>query len=196
MHLRPLTAATLALTALLGCAPEAPPPGPEETTLTRAGQVAPGFEVTTLEGETLTLESLSGRVVVLSFFATWCPPCREEIPHLEAEVWRAYREQGVVVVGLAREEDAEVLEPFVEAQGITYPVAPDPDRRVFARYAERYIPRTVVVDPEGIIVYQSSGFESEEFERMVAAVRSAAVDAVSGDRAEAAGAAPSGDAAS
>jgi peroxiredoxin len=157
------------ITALGACRQETQPT-PEETTLTAVGETAPAFVATTLSGDRFDLAAARGSVVVVSFFATWCPPCREEVPHLERLWQRLEGRDDCEMIALAREEGPDVLEPFVEKMGITYPVAPDPDREVYAHYADMYIPRTVVVDREGRIAYQSSSFDEAEFERVVAAV--------------------------
>lgn len=163
----------LGVITILGACRGEEQPTPEETTLTAVGETAPDFVATTLDGEHFDLAAAHGSVVVISFFATWCPPCREEVPHLEQLWQRLGGTGGFEMIALAREEGPDVLEPFVEKMGITYPVAPDPDRGIYARYADMYIPRTVVVDRQGRIAYQSSSFDEGEFERMVDAVEAA-----------------------
>jgi hypothetical protein len=77
------------------------------------------------------------------------------------------------MVAVAREETDEILTPFCESFGLTFPLAADPEREVFALYAEQYIPRNVVVGPEGTILFQSSGFERADFERMLEVISGA-----------------------
>ena len=133
------------------------------STRTKVGQVAPDFTATALNGETYTLSKLRGRVVVLSFFATWCPPCKSELPHIEKELWQAMRESGIIVLAAAREEAAATVAPFVKQMGLTFPVIPDPQREIFARYATGYIPRLYLLAPDGTIAAQSVGFDEKEF---------------------------------
>jgi peroxiredoxin len=151
-------------------------PSPEETTLTEVGQAAPEFEVTTLEGESFSLSGQRDRVVVVNFFATWCPPCREELPHLEREVWQRFRGDAFSLVALGREHTAEELEPFAEESGFSFPIAPDPERAAYARYAQMHIPRTVVVGPDGTILFQFQGFERSDFNRMIDVIDQALSD--------------------
>ena len=163
--------ACLALTllaVLAGCAQREPTP--EETTLTVSGQVAPDFTVTTLAGERFTLSEQRGKVVLVNFWATWCPPCREEIPHLEAQVWQRFSGEGFAMVALAREEDEATVRPFVAANRMSFPVAVDAERGAFSLYAEAYIPRNVVVGRDGTILFQSSGYDEGVFAEMVQAI--------------------------
>jgi len=158
---------------------EPTPPSPEETTRVHVGDIAPEIEAQLLDGSTFRLADHRGEVVVISFFATWCPPCREELPHVETELWQRFRDTGLAVVAVAREETPDVVRPFVEERGFTFPVAVDPDRTNYARYADAFIPRLVVVDRNGTVLHHASGFEADEFAEVVALVENAlAADAV------------------
>ncbi len=140
-------------------------------TLTKVGQVAPDFTAPTLTGETITLSKLRGQVVVLSFFATWCGPCKAELPHVEKELWQEFRAKGLTVLAVDREEPAKVIAPFVRQLGLTFPIATDLDRKIYGRYATAYIPRTYVIAPDGTIAYQSAGNSPGEFAAIVKSVK-------------------------
>jgi peroxiredoxin len=146
---------------------KAPEPTPEETTLTQLGQVAPTFELTTTSGETFNLAAHQGEIVLLNFFATWCPPCRDEMPHLEKEVWARFKESPFHMISIGREHANDELGGFIEKHEISFSVAGDPDRTVYGLYASQYIPRNVVVGPDGTIIFQSTGFEEADFEQMI-----------------------------
>ncbi|OIR01516.1 thiol-disulfide oxidoreductase ResA [mine drainage metagenome] len=137
------------------------------TTLTKVGDVAPGFTTKSIDGREVSLASFRGKVVILSFFATWCPPCREELPRVQRELWQAMKGQGLVVLAVDRQESATKVASFVKAKGFTFPVMLDTDRKIFARYATDYIPRAYLIGPDGRIVYQTIGYDPADFDTLV-----------------------------
>jgi peroxiredoxin len=142
-----------------------------KSTLTKVGDLAPSFAGTAITGESLGLDQLKGKVVVLSLFATWCPPCNAELPLVEKELSQAFRERGLVVFAIAREEGADKLRPFAAKLGLTFPLVPDPGRKIFNLFADNYIPRLYVIGADGRIKFQSVGFDEAEFATAVATVR-------------------------
>jgi peroxiredoxin len=162
-----LTLPLILLITLAGCAPTAPEATPEEATRVHVGDSAPAFEGRLMDGTPFSLEDQRGNVVVLSFFATWCPPCRKEIPHLEAEVWQRFQGPGFTLAAIAREHKASELGEFITDMKMTFPVIPDPDRSIFSLFADAFIPRTIIIDPEGTVIYHGNDFKPEEFAQMV-----------------------------
>ena len=134
------------------------------STLTSVGQVAPDFSATTLTGEPISLARLRGKVVLLSFFATWCGPCKTELPHIEKDLWQAMRADGLQVLGVDREEKAGLVAPFVSKMSLTFPVVADADRSIYARYAKAYIPRLYLIGRDGRIAFQTTGFSPQEMD--------------------------------
>src|SRR5579864_1220933 len=118
------------------------------------------FTLTDLSGKNWTLKDLRGKVVLLNFWATWCPPCRKEMPDLET-LYRRFEPQGLVILGVSDEEAAKV-KPFIEQQGITYPVLLDPGRKVNELFHIQGIPKTFVYDREGKIVAQSIDMRTQK----------------------------------
>jgi cytochrome c biogenesis protein CcmG/thiol:disulfide interchange protein DsbE len=115
------------------------------------GRPAASFSLTTFDGKPLTLEGLRGQVVVLNFWASWCyPACYEEAPVLEAG-WRAYRERGLVVVGVDIQDTEEAARRFMDQFKLTFPNAPDPKGKVSIDYGVYGVPETFVIDRQGRI---------------------------------------------
>jgi peroxiredoxin len=111
------------------------------------------FTLTDLDGKSWNLKDLKGKVVLLNFWATWCPPCRKEMPDLEM-LYRRFGAQGFIILGID-DEEAETVKPFIAQQGITYPVLLDPGRKVNTLFRIEGIPKTFVYDRDGKIVAQS-----------------------------------------
>ncbi len=118
------------------------------------------FTLTDLRGKTWTLRDLRGKVVLVNFWATWCPPCRKEMPDLET-LYRRFGPQGLVILGISDEEAAKV-KPFIEQQKVTYPVLLDPGRRVNELFQIEGIPKTFIYDREGKIVAQSIDMRTQK----------------------------------
>ena len=118
------------------------------------------FTLTDLSGKTWTLKDLRGKVVLVNFWATWCPPCRKEMPDLET-LYRRFGPQGLVILGISDEEAAKV-QPFIAEQKITYPVLLDPGRKVNELFQIDGIPKTFIYDHEGKIVAQSIDMRTQK----------------------------------
>jgi cytochrome c biogenesis protein CcmG/thiol:disulfide interchange protein DsbE len=112
------------------------------------GRLAPGFRLALYDGSEVSLESLRGQVVVLNFWASWCQPCQEEAPILE-RAWRAYRDRGVLLLGVNVKDVPKASSAFIEQFGISYPNGPDPYERVAHAYRVFGYPETYVIDAEG-----------------------------------------------
>jgi peroxiredoxin len=111
------------------------------------------FTLTELGGKTWTLKEQRGKVVVLNFWATWCPPCRKEMPDLEA-LYQQFKEQGLVILAIS-DEDAVKVRPFIAQHKVTYPILLDPGRKVNELFQIEGIPKTFVYDRNGKLVAQS-----------------------------------------
>ncbi len=114
--------------------------------------VAPDFTLQTVDGQTVRLRDLRGKVVLLNFWATWCPPCKAEMPDLEA-LHRAYGvSQGFTVLGVNMEESAKAVADFAQQRGITFPLLLDTDGRVSNKlFVVRSLPTSMIIDREGFI---------------------------------------------
>lgn len=123
----------------------------------RPGQPAPNFKVVTTSGQPVSMDNYRGYVLVIDFFATWCPPCKESIPHL-VEMNRKYSKQGLQVLGLSLDEDGErVVKSFAEERRINYPVALAGES-VQTDFGLRSVPVMFVIDKRGKIAEVFTGF--------------------------------------
>ena len=111
------------------------------------------FTLSDLQGRTWHLRDLRGKVVLVNFWATWCPPCRKEMPDLDA-LYNKFKDQGFVVLAISDEEAAKVT-PFITGHRITYPVMLDPGRKVNDAFVVEGIPKSFVYDRSGKMVAQS-----------------------------------------
>ena len=132
-----------------GALPEAP----------AVGYPAPDFTLPTLTGETVRLSDYRGRPVVVNFWATWCPPCRAEIPHFQSAS-RRYNGR-VVFLGVDDAEPATVVAPFAADMGITYPVPLDMESVVSRLYRVNSLPSTFFVDARGVVRHVQFGLVTE-----------------------------------
>lgn len=118
--------------------------------LPRKGFAAPDFALETLDGQTVTLSDLQGQAVLVNFWASWCLPCREEMPAIQ-QVYEQYHDQGFVVLAVnLQEQDAQVA-AFADQLGLTFPILMDRDGSVFDRYQVSALPSTFFVDQAGVI---------------------------------------------
>jgi peroxiredoxin len=111
------------------------------------------FTLTDLTGKSWTLKQLRRKVVLVNFWATWCPPCRKEMPDLET-LYTQFKDQGLVLLAIS-DEDAGKVRPFVARQKVTYPILLDPGRKVNELFEVQGIPKTFVYDRSGKLVAQS-----------------------------------------
>ena len=136
----------------------------DPTTVTKTGDKAPDFSCKTIDGQTINLSGLQGKVVLLNFFAVWCPPCNQELPVLQSNIWNKYKNNkdfALIVAG--REHSEKDINDFARAKNFTMPFVADPEREIYELYASKYIPRNVLIGKDGKIIFQNRGYTKEEF---------------------------------
>jgi cytochrome c biogenesis protein CcmG/thiol:disulfide interchange protein DsbE len=125
------------------------------------GKPAAAFTADKLDGRgTLSLSDYAGKVVVLNFFASWCPPCKEENPAL-VRVWERYRTSDVVFIGIVYSDSTDKARTYVSANGVTWPTVQDGDGRIAFAYGVFGPPETYFIGPDGIIAGRHIGAVDE-----------------------------------
>jgi peroxiredoxin len=140
----------------------------DEFTLVKEGDAAPDFSITLEDGSVKKLSDMKGKVVWINFFATWCPPCRKELPHLEKEVYEKLKtNKNFEVLVIGREHDWATVNKFKADNNYTLPFYPDADREIFSKYAKQNIPRNFIIDKDGKIAVASIGFKEDDFNKII-----------------------------
>jgi peroxiredoxin len=161
----------LAMSLLLGCGSGSPSPKnasaqPEnETALAQANdsRQASDFSLTTLSGDNITLDTYSGKVLIIDFWATWCPPCVKEIPHF-VELYDQYSDKGVEILGVSVDRHGpSVVQKFMDKNGVKYPIAMANMEIVDAYEAYGGIPTTFIIDRNGKITEKVVGYRDKQY---------------------------------
>lgn len=116
------------------------------------------FTLKSLDGEEYTLSKLKGNVLIVDFWATWCPPCRREIPHF-VELYNKYKDNGLIILGIST-EDRGTLESFMRENNINYPILLGTND-VFQKFGVKAIPHTLFIDKKGKVRKTQIGFADE-----------------------------------
>jgi len=125
------------------------------------GQKAPDMPMSGIEGGVVNLESFTGKVIVLNFWATWCPPCRKEMPLLES-TYKRYQKDGLVILGINYNEERERVLKFTQEMGVSFPIILDKELKLTRKYGVLALPATFFIDRKGIIRDQYKGEIIEE----------------------------------
>ena len=138
----------------------APSPFSSDMPPLNLGEPAPPFALQGLDGTEVSLASLQGKVVVLNFWASWCGPCRKEMPDFQ-EAWEEHQDQGVVFVGIAVADTESDASRFAQQVGVTYPLALDATNEVARAYRLRAVPSTYFIDREGMLATTLHGLANQ-----------------------------------
>jgi cytochrome c biogenesis protein CcmG, thiol:disulfide interchange protein DsbE len=135
------------------------------------GDRAPFFSITTDAGRTISTSDFGGRLLVLNFWATWCPPCVEEMPSLD-QFQKTLADEGVVVLGISVDKEEQAYKAFLSRAGVSFHTARDAEARINADYGTFKYPETYIIDTRGRVLRKYIGPEDWMDERMLRDVRS------------------------
>lgn len=136
----------------------------EETTHVKISESVPDFTFEKSPGVKQTISELRGKTILITFFATWCGPCRKELPHIQSDVFNKYKKnQDFELLIFGREHNWDEVTKFKTENKFTMSFYPDPERQIYSKFAGQYIPRNFLISPEGKILYSSIGFEKKDF---------------------------------
>lgn len=123
------------------------------------GELAPEYSANTLGGETVQLSDFKGeKTVLVNIWATWCQPCREEMPQLQ-KLYEQYKDDGLLVLGISVDSSGQErrIQQLVESAGVTFPILRDPEKRVVRTFETIGTPQTLLIDKNGELVYHWRG---------------------------------------
>jgi cytochrome c biogenesis protein CcmG/thiol:disulfide interchange protein DsbE len=119
--------------------------------ITEAGDTAPNFSIVTEHGRTITRSDFGGKILALNFWASWCPPCVEELPSMN-QFAQEYASQGIVVIGISIDKNENLYKRFLTQRHVAFDTARDPEADISASYGTFVIPETYIIDRDGKVL--------------------------------------------
>jgi peroxiredoxin len=135
-------------------------------TVVAAGDTAPNFSIRTDNGKTVTARDFGGKLLILNFWATWCPPCVQEVPSLD-QLERQLGPKGLVVLGVSVDKDQKAYEEFLGKYRVSYLTARDPAQTINTKYGTVQYPESYLIDPKGKVVEKVVGEANWSSDQMV-----------------------------
>lgn len=138
----------------------------------KVGDEMPPFSIILDNGTKINASDYKGKVILVTLFATWCPPCLKELPQVQKQIWDVYKDNPdfqLLVVG--REHSEAELKKFNAKRGFTFPLYPDKSRTIFASFAKNSIPRNYLIGKDGKVVYTSKGYTPAEFAELIGLIQ-------------------------
>lgn len=131
-------------------------------TVKNVGNDAPNFNITSLDGKIFNPDSLKGKTIFLNFFTLQCPMCMLELPQLEKEIWQKYKNRNdIAILSIGREHTNNELNKFYSKKGFTFPMAADTNRYIYSLFAKKFVPRNIIIDKTGKIIFTKIGYNKD-----------------------------------
>lgn len=139
----------------------------QDTVKLKIGQQVPEFEYEIAPGVIQNITDLKGKLVMITFFATWCGPCRQELPHIQQDIYNKFKnDNDFKLLIFGREHKWKEVSKFQADNKYTMPFYPDPKRGIYSIFADQFIPRTFLISPDGKVLYSSIGFVEKDFDEL------------------------------
>lgn len=140
--------------------------------IVKVGDMAPDFDMELTDGSKIKLSDLRGNLVMLQFTASWCSVCRKEMPHIESEIWQVYKDKGLKLFGVDRDEPVDKALELKKGTKVTYDIGLDPGADIFGLYADKEagVTRNVLIDKDGKIIFLTRLYNIDEFKNLVARI--------------------------
>ena len=132
---------------------------------------APAFTLQSVDGKTVSLAQFKGDVVMINFWASWCGPCRQEMPLLD-DIYKQYKDMGFVLIGVNVEPDAHDANAWLAKTPVSYPILSDPKSAVSQLYQVQAMPTTVIIDRQGVVRYVHNGYLPGDENQYMNSIRS------------------------
>ncbi len=142
-------------------------PSVDKTIILSKNQSVPPFKFEISKGKLVSFNDYRGKIVLINFFATWCAPCRRELPLVQEQIWNKHKDNPkFAMLTFGREHSWEEVLKFGKDQNFSFPLFPDSKRKVFDLFATESIPRSFLIDESGKIIYNSTGFDESHFNEL------------------------------
>ena len=142
--------------------------------IVKVGEMMPSFSIVSDNGTKINSAELKGKVVLINFFATWCPPCQKELASVQQTLWPKYKDNNkFVMLVIGREHSDKELATYNEKKGFTFPLYPDKSRAIFGAFAKSLIPRSYIIGKDGKVIYAGKGYTDKEFAELLEKIETA-----------------------
>lgn len=144
----------------------------QDQDIIKVGNTMPEFTIISDNGKEFKSSALKGKVILINFFATWCPPCQKELAQVQEKLWPRFKDNSnFVMLTIGREHTDADLVTYNEKKGFTFPLYPDKSRAIFDSFAKSLIPRCYLIGKDGKVVMATTGFKEEEFDALMGKIQ-------------------------